>query len=157
MTDPSTDPARAAPTAPRRRHAGRLAAHAAGGLLAGAAAFAWSRQATPPPPRAIAGDPVLVRGFEIFSARCASCHGASARADTPLARSLDGPKPRNLVEEDWKYGDAPEKVVAVIRQGAAGSAMPGYGTLYGDPDLKATAAYLFHLTERSVPREFYVP
>jgi mono/diheme cytochrome c family protein len=151
VTEPSTAPA------PSRRRLGLVAALAAGGLLAAAGTFAWLRQATPTPPRAIAGDPVLVRGFEIYSARCASCHGASGRADTPLARSLDGPRPRNLVDEGWKYGDEPEKVVAVIRDGAKGSAMPGYGGVYGEPDLKATAAYLYHLTERSVPREFYVP
>ncbi len=35
--------------------------------------------------------------------------------------------------------------------------MPAWGDLYGRDDLKATAAYVYHLAERSVPALLRVP
>ncbi len=75
----------------------------------------------------------------------------------PLAKSLAGPAPRSLVEDHWKYGDAPEQVLAVLATGIKDSAMPAWGDLYGRDDLKATAAYVYHLAERSVPALLRVP
>lgn len=129
----------------------------AGLLLLGALAFAWLLQASPPPPAAIAADPLLVRGFEIYSARCVSCHGTSGRGDGPIAKGLSGPPPRNLVEDRWKYGDAPGQVLAVLNNGIKDSAMPAWGGTYEPPDLKAVAAYVYHLAERPIPRELHAP
>lgn len=126
-------------------------------LLAGALAFALLAQSAPPPPGAIADDPVLVRGFEIYTRRCVSCHGPSGRGDGPLSKSLAGPAPRNLVEDRWKYGDAPEQVVAVLENGIKDSTMPAWSGIYGRTDLNAVAAYVYHLAERSVPAKLRVP
>ena len=126
-------------------------------LLLGAAGATLFLGRTGPPPPSIAADPVLVRGFEIDSTRCVACHGPAGRGDGPLAKSLAGPAPRSLVEDHWKYGDAPEQVLAVLTTGIKDSAMPAWGNLYGRDDLKATAAYVYHLAERSVPAVPRVP
>ncbi len=126
-------------------------------VLLGALVFVWLIQSTPPPPAKIADDPVLVRGFEIYSARCVSCHGTSGRGDGPIAKGLSGPPPRNLVEDRWKYGDAPAQVLATLTNGIKDSAMPAWSGTYGPADLKAVASYVYHLADRAVPRELRVP
>ena len=128
------------------------------GLLAvGGLAVALTRQSAPPPPASIAHDPVLVRGFAIYALRCASCHGDSARGDGRLAATLAGSKPRDMVADEWKYGDTADAVLGVLRNGCPGSAMPAYRGFYGEADLRAVAAYNLHLADRAVPRELRVP
>jgi len=104
-----------------------------------------------PPPAAIAGDPVLLRGREIYLERCLTCHGVAGRGDGPIARGLAGPAPRNLVEDPWKHGDRPEQVLAVLRVGVKDAAMPAWGGIYGDDDLRAVAGYVYFLAHRPVP------
>ena len=103
------------------------------------------------PPPEIAGDPVLVRGHEIYMGRCISCHGPRGRGDGPLARNLSGPPPRNLVEEPWKHGDRPEQVLSVLENGVRDAQMPAWGGIFGPEDLKSVAAYVYHLSDRPVP------
>lgn len=122
-----------------------------GGLLVLALAVLALPGKSNPPPAEIAGDPFLVRGFEIYSSRCVACHGASGQGDGPTAKGLAGPLPRNLVEDSWKYGEAPEAVLAVLTNGVKDSAMPAYGGICNASELKATAAYLYRITGRAVP------
>ena len=104
-----------------------------------------------PPPAKIAGDPLLVRGREIYLDRCASCHGPTGRGDGPLAKGLTGPLPRNLAQDPWKHGDGPEKVLAVLADGVKDAQMPGWSGTYGPDDLKAVAAYVYEIAGRPVP------
>ena len=120
------------------------------------AALALLRRATPPP-AAIANDPVLARGFAIYSDRCVSCHGPTGRGDGPIARNLAGPAMRDLKADEWRHGDAPAQVLAVLTNGVKDSAMPGYGGMYDRADLRATAAYLDHITGRPIPAELRGP
>src|SRR4051794_4021854 len=58
-------------------------------LVVGAAlAYSFLNPAASPPPAAIAHDPVLVLGREVFQERCVSCHGPEGRGDGPVARGL---------------------------------------------------------------------
>ena len=122
------------------------------GLLAVAlGAYFALMGADEPPPAAIAADPLLVRGRAIFLERCVSCHGPAGKGDGPLAKGLTGPAPRNLVEDRWKYGDRPEQVLRVLEEGVKDAQMPAWGGAYGPADLKAVAAYVYHLGGRPIP------
>jgi cytochrome c oxidase cbb3-type subunit III len=120
-------------------------------VVAGVLAFSWLKPSASPPPKEIADDPLLVRGREVFLDRCASCHGQTGLGDGPTAKGLPGPPVGNLTDAEWKHGDAPEKVLAVINVGVKDSQMPGWGRLIRAGDVKAVAAYVYHLAGRPVP------
>lgn len=134
------------PAASRRIFLGML-------VLVGGAALAYNLARKPlgPPPLAIAKDPLLVRGREIYLVRCVTCHGASGRGDGPIAKDLPGPKPRNFLDPTWKHGDRPDQVVGVIARGVPGTAMSAWNGVLDPPDLRAVSAYVYYLAGRPVP------
>jgi cytochrome c oxidase cbb3-type subunit 3 len=117
---------------------------AAGGIVLSAG------RSTPPPPD-VAKDPTLVTGREIYLSRCISCHGEKGRGDGPLAKSLTGPRPRDFLNEEWKYGDRPEKALNVVAKGVPGTAMGGWESSYSRPELKAVTAYVYYLAGKPIP------
>ena len=119
-------------------------------VVAGLAYDRLGRRAEPIPP-AIAADPLLARGREIYLDRCLSCHGPTGKGDGPLAKGLTGPPPRNLADEPWKHGDKPEQVLTVLADGIKDAQMPGWAGTYGPDDLKAVAAYLYQIAGKPVP------
>jgi cytochrome c oxidase cbb3-type subunit 3 len=128
------------------------------GLLAGAVtAYSLLRTPASPPPAAIAHDPLLVQGREVFLARCASCHGESGRGDGPIARGLAGPPVGNLTDAQWKHGDSPDQVLAVVAQGVPNSAMAGWKSTLSDRALHAVTAYTYYLAGRPVPPALRAP
>lgn len=114
------------------------------------------RVAIPPRPLPvdISNDPLLAAGFRVFEDRCVSCHGRSGKGDGPIAKGLPGPRVGDLTDQEWKHGDTPAQVEAVIARGVPESAMAGWGSTLGPADLRAVAAYVFHLSGRPVPDEF---
>ena len=126
-------------------------------LAAGGIVYALFGGRAEPPPAAIAGDPLLVRGREIYLDRCASCHGPDGWGDGPLAKGLTGPPPRNLAKDPWKHGDRPEQVLAVLAEGVKDAQMPGWAGTYGPGDLKAVAAYVYLIAGRPVPEALRTP
>jgi cytochrome c oxidase cbb3-type subunit 3 len=106
-----------------------------------------------PPPPAIANDPLLLEGREIYVARCSSCHGGSGKGDGPIASFLKGPPPGDLTDANWKHGDQPEQVLRVIARGVPDTAMSGWTNVYSEPQVRALAAYVYHLAGRPVPDE----
>jgi cytochrome c oxidase cbb3-type subunit 3 len=134
------------PVASRRIFLGML------GLLAGGAlALTLLRTPPPPPPAAIADDPLLVEGRSVYLARCLSCHGESGRGDGPIAKGLAGPPVGDLTDADWKHGDRPNQVFAVVAQGVRDTAMPPWNTALGDRELRGVTAYVYYLAGRPVP------
>ncbi len=120
-------------------------------MLLMAGTVVWSaRRSTPPPPE-IASDPTLVAGREIYLSRCISCHGEKGRGDGPLSLSLAGPKPRDFVNEEWKYGDKPEKALNVVVRGVPGTAMGGWESSYSRTELRAATAYVYYLAGKPIP------
>lgn len=127
-------------------------------LLAGAAvAYNMLKKPAGPPPKEIAGDPVLVQGRTIYLARCVSCHGETGRGDGPTAKSLLGPPVGNLTHSSWKHGDRPEQVREVIAKGVQGTAMSAWGSVLDEPDIRAVSAYIYYLAGRKVPEELRTP
>jgi mono/diheme cytochrome c family protein len=120
-------------------------------LVGGALAYLLIGRPTEPIPEAIAADPLLFRGREIYVERCVSCHGLSGRGDGPLAKGLAGPPPRNLALDPWKHGDRPEQVLAVLANGVKDAQMPGWSGTFGPEDLKAVAAYVYQIAGKAVP------
>jgi cytochrome c oxidase cbb3-type subunit III len=120
---------------------------AVGGILA----YVFLGRRDEPVPKAIASDPLLVRGREIYLDRCNSCHGPTGQGDGPLAKGLTGPPPRNLAVDPWKYGDRPEQVLTVLSDGVKDAQMPSFSSTYSPDDLKAVAAYVYQIAGKSVP------
>ena len=124
------------------------------GLLAGGfVAFRILSKPIGPPPPEIAQDALLTQGREIYLARCVACHGNDGRGDGPLAANLIGPPVGNLTDKEWKHGDRPEQVLAVIDKGVPNTRMDGWGRVLDPPEIKAVAAYVYFLAKRAVPEE----
>jgi mono/diheme cytochrome c family protein len=136
------------PTASRLVFLGML------GLIAGGFLAFWlfGKPPAPPPPE-VARDPLLTQGRAIYLGRCATCHGNDGRGDGPIAGSLIGPPVGNLTDQEWKHGDRPDQVLAVIRQGVPNTRMEGWSRVLDPPELRAIAAYVYYLARRPVPEE----
>ena len=80
-----------------------------------------------------------------------------AAATGPLAGSLIGPPVGNLTDSEWKHGNRPEQVLAVIDRGVPNSRMDGWGRVLDPPELKAVAAYVYYLAKQPVPEELRKP
>lgn len=107
--------------------------------------------ATTPTPKPEPKDAFIASGRALFEERCASCHGASGRGDGPIAKAMGTMAPANLVDADWKHGDTPEQVLAVLNNGVKDTSMPGYRGLVPDDQLRAVAAYVLQLGGKPVP------
>jgi mono/diheme cytochrome c family protein len=97
------------------------------------------------------------QGKQLYEFRCVSCHGKSGVGDGPIARSLTGPPPGDLTDDDWKHGDAPDQVLAVITKGIDDTMMAGWDTAFNPDELRALAAYTYRLAGRDVPLELLEP
>jgi mono/diheme cytochrome c family protein len=125
-------------------------------IVAGAVALALLaavllRPRPAPPSAEIAGDPLLVEGHRLYQQRCISCHGATGKGDGPIAASLQGVSPGNLSDDQWKHGDRPEQVLDVIARGVLGTSMSPWKGEFTDDQIRAVAAYTYHLARRPVP------
>lgn len=69
---------------------------------------------------------------QIFSTRCAACHGAEGRGDGPGASGLD-PKPRDYHDMAWQDSVTDKEIETVIVYG--GSAVGRSPAMVANPDL----------------------
>jgi mono/diheme cytochrome c family protein len=122
-----------------------------GVTVGGYAAFRMLSRPVGPPPPEIARDALLTQGRAIYLVRCVACHGNDGRGDGPLAANLIGPPVGNLTDSEWKHGDRPDQVMAVIDKGVPNTRMEGWGRVLDPPELKAAAAYVYYLAKRTVP------
>ena len=104
-----------------------------------------------PPPAEIASDPLLLNGRTLYLTRCVSCHGERGRGDGPLSKTMLDPKPRDFVDDPWKYGTQPEQVLAVVTNGVKGTSMSGWKNVYSEAELRAVSAYVYHLAGKPIP------
>lgn len=97
---------------------------------------------TPGAPVALAGggEPTLIqvaRGRMVYSQACASCHGASGRGESKekLVDSQGWPAPaRDFTKGIFKGGSEPGQLLARLRAGMKGTAMPTFTTEQLPPD-----------------------
>jgi high-affinity iron transporter len=81
-----------------------------------------------PVPMGPPGIPDLARGASLFAQNCASCHGASGDAKTPMARQLK-PPPIAFIDRTRADKRTPFALYQVIDQGVEGTAMVGFPNL----------------------------
>jgi cytochrome c oxidase cbb3-type subunit 3 len=120
-------------------------------IAAGFVAFRLLSKPIGPPPPEIGRDALLSQGRAIYVERCVACHGSDGRGDGPLAAQLIGPPVGDLTDREWKHGDRPEQVVAVIGQGVPNTRMDGWSRVLDPPELNAVAGYVYYLAKRPVP------
>lgn len=152
-----TDPAQSTPPAFGRPAAVVVALMMSGLILAGLMAYHLLRRPWPPAPPEVAGDPLLSKGRAIFLMRCSTCHGFEGRGDGPLSTTIARPPVANLTDAEWKHGDRPEKVLAVIENGVPNTRMDPWRHILGPPETRAVAAYVYYLARRPVPEELRKP
>jgi mono/diheme cytochrome c family protein len=81
---------------------------------------------------------------QIFSTRCAVCHGAEGRGDGPGGSALD-PKPRNYHDTAWQDSVTDQEIeTAIVYGGAAVGKSPA---MVGNPDLGSKPAVVAALRE----------
>jgi high-affinity iron transporter len=95
--------------------------------------------------RAPATPPDLGEGARLFAANCATCHGATGKADTPVAVTLK-PRPVSFHSEEVMGALTPFKAFNVIRFGVNGTAMAPFTTL-DEKQRWALAFYVFSLRQ----------
>jgi high-affinity iron transporter len=76
------------------------------------------------------GVPDAARGAELYSQNCASCHGVSGDAKTPMAQKLD-PPPIAFANRARAANRTPFALYQVIDQGLEGTAMVSFANLPG--------------------------
>ena len=95
--------------------------------------------------------PTLVRGRELYAARCTSCHGDLGRGDGPAAAGLN-PPPADLAAPALR-GSSPLEFYRKINVGVAGTAMPAFSAQVGSDDRWALALYASGLRYGGAERE----
>ncbi|RMD78443.1 MAG: hypothetical protein D6809_05805, partial [Gammaproteobacteria bacterium] len=131
---------RAAPRTPREGATGVDA-------LSGASPFARHLRA----PRLAGLSPEERRGEALYQAWCSFCHAPDGTARHWIGRFLD-PPPRDFTDPRWGLDRA--ALERAIREGVPGTAMPAWGRVLGEADIRALAAYLdraFGVARRARP------
>lgn len=82
----------------------------------------------------------LSRGETLYKTNCVSCHGEKGDGKGPAAVALT-PKPRNFLQEKFRFGDDVESIFKTLEKGSPGTAMPSWAQL-PEEDRKALAVYV---------------
>ncbi len=80
-------------------------------------------------------DKDLAAGKEVYTAKCAPCHG-------PEGQGLIGP---NLTDNAWKNGGKPTEIYDVVENGRASKGMPAWGPAVGDDGVRQLVAYIISI------------
>lgn len=82
---------------------------------------------------------------EIFTTRCAACHGEEGRGDGPGGANVD-PKPRNFHDPAWQKSVTDDQIEKTILYG--GAAVGKSPLMVANPDLQSQPAVVAALRER---------
>ena len=153
---PSDGPIDSVPATPGAGHALWLMAGFASLVITITAFVMLYPRALPPPGDVVAADPLLRQGHELYHTRCVSCHGVTGRGDGPIAKMAGPTRVGDLTDKQWKHGERPDEVLNVIARGVRDTSMSGWSGTFNEAELRALAAFVFHLGGRSIPREYRV-
>lgn len=90
---------------------------------------------------------MLEEGKKLFQENCIGCHGERGDGTGAAAGALPI-KPRNFLEDRFKYGNTPSKIVETIALGR-NDFMPGFKDAFTDKELWAVA----HFVWQKVPKK----
>jgi len=106
------------------------------------------------------------RGQTVYMQRCAVCHGPDGRGNGPAAPSLI-PRPRDFTLGQYKYKSTATNEVPTdadltntVKFGLHASAMPYFGDLLSESDLRQVVEYIKHLSKAfdgAVSRSVAIP
>jgi mono/diheme cytochrome c family protein len=99
-------------------------------------------KAEPPPTSTTATPPMTAA--QIFSTRCATCHGADGKGDGPASAALN-PKPRDYTSEEWQKSVTDAQIKKTIVEG--GASVGKSPLMVPNPDLKDQTAVLDGLVQ----------
>lgn len=91
----------------------------------------------------------VTQAKEMYTTRCATCHGPTGRGNGPGAANLT-PKPRTFVDADWQKATSDEDIEKVIVLG--GAAVGKSPAMAANPDLASKPELVKGL--RAVVRSF---
>lgn len=60
-------------------------------------------------------------GAAVYKAKCASCHGADGRGETPIGKAR---KVKSLLDPRWAGADAPAAIAKAVREGGFRACLP---------------------------------
>ncbi|MDO8770822.1 MAG: cytochrome c/FTR1 family iron permease [Burkholderiaceae bacterium] len=95
--------------------------------------------------------PDLAKGAAVYTALCASCHGAKGAGDGPLAANLE-PKPIAFTDAERAGSRSLMALYQVVSQGVEGTSMTSYLTL-SEEDRWAVAFYIGTMSSDTATRQ----
>ena len=107
-----------------------------------------STQSAPPPaqtPPAAGGAAASDLGSQVYTARCALCHGPTGHGDGPAAAGLN-PHPRNHTDGSYMNTRTDAQLLEVIHNGKG--AMPAWKSVLSEEEINAV---LKHVRSLAVP------
>lgn len=113
--------------------AGQPPPGATGGISAGDGGTSGGGTVSGDGGTASANDPARREALEIFSSRCAACHGPEGEGNGPASAALN-PKPRNFKDVAWQKSVTDQHIEKIIEGG--GAAVGKSPLMPANPDLK---------------------
>lgn len=99
----------------------------------------------------VANEDMVKHGKKVFAQNCAMCHGNEGKGDGAAGAGLN-PKPRNLVEGNWKKGGGFIGLYEVLTHGIPGGSMASYAH-FKPEDRWALVQFIDSITQNKVKED----
>jgi mono/diheme cytochrome c family protein len=109
------------------------------------AAYAQILRVSENPPKVQVTDDARAKARDIFTQRCATCHGTDGHGNGPAAANLK-PKPIDFHSQNWQKSISDQTITKAIVFG--GSSVGKSGQMAGNPDLEDEPEIVAALVEK---------